>query len=236
MIKNQLFRENIMAILTKKIIAYMLSPSPDHVNEDLGYDAELVPDQDAEKFSNVYTEPVEFDTPTKPILFQGLLRTVHQTDYPLVRPKFPLISKRMLGVLCSVGSFPHQVIPVRIIDGAIGRRLGDNDNRHDAEGNLKPEYYTDDYVLVHLTTHLDAMDLERSEYEEYDAEINWVSFVDRFIFKDIGQEYPPIFRLINSPTHLFISEAAKEALEAAGMKSLWLTSYGDTDVENIFWE
>jgi hypothetical protein len=227
-----------MTIETQKIIAYGLMPlASNHINEDLGYDAQPLPEQGAEQFSNVYAEPSEVDIPSQPLLFQGLLRTVYLTDYPVTLGEtYPLMSKRMVEVLESVGSFPHQVIPVRILDGAIGRHLSDEDNRYDADDNLKPEYYTDDYVLLHLTSHLDAMDLERSEYERYNPETNLVRFVDQYIFKDIGQEYPPVFRLLHCPSDLFISEAAKEALQAAGMKSLWLTSYGDTEVENIFWE
>lgn len=222
--------------LSTKIIAYLLRPSPAHVDEDLGYDAEPVSGQDIERFANVNAEPVEFDISSQPILFQGLLKTVRQTNYPVTMGEtYPLVSKRMVEVLKSVGSFPHQAIPVRILDISIACHLNE-DSHYDVEDNLQPEHYTDDYVLLHLTTHLDAMDLERSEYDDYDAETNSIMFIDKFVFKDIGQELPPIFRLTNSPVDLFISEAAKEALEAAGMKSLWLTSYGDTEVENIFWE
>jgi hypothetical protein len=223
-----------MATSTKKIIAYNLLPLSDHINTDLGYDAKHFPEQNAERFSNVEAEPVEVAIPTQPILFQGLLSTVRQTDYPVTRGvTFPLMSKRMVEILESVGSFPHQVIPVRILDGAIGRRLSDKDNHYDAEGNLKPEHYTDDYVLLHLTKHLDAMDLDRSEYEDYDPVTNSIMFIDKFVFRDIGREFPPIFRLTHSPVDLFISEAAKQALEAAGIGNLWLTSYGDTEIENI---
>lgn len=227
-----------MTLSTKKLIAYALLPLvSNHVNQDLGYDVEPYPDQDAEQFSHVNSEPIDIDIPTQPILFQGFLRTVSQTDYPVtIGETFPIISKRMVEILESVGSFPHQVIPVRITEGAIGRRLSEKDSHYDTEGNLKPEYYTDDYVLLHLTSHLDAMDLERSEYGRFSPKTKLVSIVDKFVFKDIGREFPPIFRLKNCPARFFISEAAKEALKAAGMKSLWLTSYGDTEVENIFWE
>jgi hypothetical protein len=227
-----------MTLSTKNLIAYLFNPlSSNHVNKDLGYDAEPIPGQDAEQFSDANTNPVEVDIPTQPILFQGLLSAVYQTDYPVtIGETFPLLSKRIVEILESVGSFPHQVIPIRIIDGAIGQRLSDKDSHCNEDGNLKPEHYTDEYVLLHLTSHLDAMDLERSEYGRYNPKVNLVSLVDKFVFKDIGREFPPIFRLTNCPGRLFISEAAKEALEAAEMKSLWLTSYGDTEIENIFWE
>jgi hypothetical protein len=227
-----------MTVSTKKLIAYLLEPlASNHVNEDLGYDAELIHFDGCENISTrmcCYPESIEFPNP---VLFQGFLKTVRQTDYPITAgEELPLMSKRMVEILESVGSFPHNNLPARIMEGSIGRHLSDKDSHHDEQGNLKPEYFIDDYVLLQLTEHLDAMDLDRSEYDDYDAEMNWVSFVDKFVFKDIGREFPPIFRLVNLPTRLFISEAAKEALEAAGMKSLWLISYGDTEVENIFWE
>lgn len=226
-----------MTVSTKKLIAYGLMPlASNHVNKDLGYDAELVPFDGSDLLDYLIWETKEISIYPIPVQFQGLLGTVRQTDYPVTRPSLPLMSKRMVAVLESVGTFPHQTIVTRITDGAIGRCLNDKDSHYDENGSLKPEYYTDDYVLLKLTEHLDAMDLVRSEYESYDSEINIVSFVDKFVFKDIGREFPPIFCLTHRPGVLFISEAAKEALEAAGMKSLWLTSYGDTEVENIFWE
>jgi hypothetical protein len=227
-----------MTVSTKKIIAYGLMPlASNHINEDLGYDVELIPFDGSENISTAmcrYPEPIEFPNP---VLFQGLLSTVRQTDYPITAgEEFPLFSKRMVEVLESVGPFPHNVLPTRIIDGVVRPSLSNGDERYDSEGNLRPEYYTDNYVLLQITEYLDAMDLERSEYEEYDEELNLVVFVDKFVFKDIGREYPPIFRLTHSPVDLFISEAAKQALEAAGMRSLWLTSHGDTEFENIYWE
>jgi hypothetical protein len=207
-----------------------------HVNEDLGYDAALVPFDGSDLFDYVMFETDEIFGYPVPVEFQGLLKTVRQTDYPVTRPSLPLMSKRMVEVLESVGSFPHNILPTRITDGVIGRSLSNKDAHYNEQGNLKPEFYTDDYVLIQLTEHLDVMDLERSEYESYDSELNLVKFVDKFVFKDIGRDFPPIFCLIHRPGILFLSEAAKEALETAGMKSLWLTSYGDTEVENIFWE
>lgn len=83
-----------MTLSTKKIVAYLLSPSPDHVNEDIGYDAELIPFEGSENISTCmcrYPESVEFPNP---VLFQGLLKTVRQTDFPLTaRERYPLMSK-----------------------------------------------------------------------------------------------------------------------------------------------
>jgi hypothetical protein len=124
----------------------------------------------------------------------------------------------------SVGNFPHRVLPARIIEGRIGRSLAE-DQRYDEQGNLKPEFYTDDYVLLQLIEHLDTLDLERSVYGTYHADIDRVSGLDKPVFTDTDQEYPAIFRIKQSPVNLYITEKAKEALEIAGIQNLRLFNY-----------
>ncbi len=131
----------------------------------------------------------------------------------------------MLEVLESVGSFPHRVLPTRIFEGDIGRSLAEGDRRFDEQGNFKPEFYTDDYVLLQMTEHLDAMDLERSVYKRYDPETSSVSGLRKPIFKDIGQDYPPIFRCIHSPVSLYVSDQARQALEVSRVKGLRLFNH-----------
>jgi hypothetical protein len=211
----------------RRIKAYCLMPEAETVNSDLGFHAQVVPFEGCEEISTCMrgpTEAVEFPTPVE---FQGLLSTVRQTDFPVIEEGWPVMSKRMLEVLESVGSFPHRVLPVRILDGDIGRSLAEGDRRFDEQGNFKPEFYIDDYVLLQLTEHLDAMDLERSVYDHLNPKTNRVLGVRKFAFKDIGREYPPIFRPTHSPVDLFISDAAKKALEAAEIRGLWLIDYGE---------
>ena len=131
----------------------------------------------------------------------------------------------MIEVLESVGSFPHRVLSTRIFDGDIGRSLAEGNRRFDEQGNFKPEFYSDDYVLLQITEHLDTMDLDRSVYDYYDPEVNMLAGIDKLVLKDIGQEYPPIFRLAQCPADLFITDAAKQALEAAGIRGYWLIDY-----------
>jgi hypothetical protein len=205
--------------------AYELMHETETMNQDLGSHAQLVPFEGYEQVSIAMCETSETVDFPNPIQFHGLLSTVRQTDFPVVEEGWPLMSKRMVEVLESVGSFPHRVLPTRILEGSIGRSLAEGDRRFDEQGNFKPEFYTDDYVLLQLTEHLDAMDLERSVYRRYDPEIKSVSGLRKPVFKDIGREYPPIFRSVHSPVGFFISDAAKQALEAAGIRGYWLIDY-----------
>jgi hypothetical protein len=215
-----------MTISTERWVkTYRLMHDTETMNSDLGSHAQVVPFEGYEEIStdmSDLSEPVEFPNPVE---FHGLLSTVRQTDFPVVEEGWPLMSKRMVEVLESVGSFPHRVLPTRIFDGDIGRSLAEGNRRFDEQGNFKPEFYTDDYVLLQITEYLDAMDLERSVYRRYEPELNMVSGLRKPVFKDIGREYPPIFRSVHSPVGFFISEAAKQALEAAGIRGYWLIDY-----------
>jgi hypothetical protein len=209
----------------RTVKAYRLMPESETVNSDLGFHAQVVPFEGYEQISIAMCEPSETVEFPNPVEFQGLLSTVKQTDFPVIQEGWPVMSKRMVEVLESVGSFPHRILPARILDGRIGRSLAEGDRRFDEQGNFKPEFYTDDYVLLQLTEHLDAMDLERSVYRRYDPEINSISGLRKPVFKDIGREYPPIFRPVHSPVGFFISDSAKLALEAAEIQGLWLIDY-----------
>jgi hypothetical protein len=215
-----------MTISTERgVKAYRLMHDTATMNSDLGSHAQVVPFEGYVQVSismSDPSEPVEFPNPVE---FYGLLSTIRQTDFPVVEEGWPLMSKRMVEVLESVGSFPHRVLPTRILKGDIGRSPAEGDRRFDEQGNFNPEFYSDDYVLLQLTEHLDAMDLERSVYRRYDPEINSVSGLRKPFFKDIGRDYPPIFRLSHCEVFLFISDVAKQALEAAGIQGYWLIDY-----------
>ncbi len=208
-----------------KVEVYRLTPEAESVNPDLGFHAQIVPFEGIEQISVAMSDPSEPVELPNPVEFQGLLSTVRQTDFPVIEEGWPVMSKRMVEVLESVGSFPHRVISVRILDGDIGRSLAEGDRRFDEQGNFKPEFYTDDYVLLQLTDHLDAMDLERSVYSRYHPKANMVSGLRKPVFKDIGREYPPIFRPLHSPTDLFITKKAKQALEESGIQGFRLVDY-----------
>jgi hypothetical protein len=215
-----------MTISTERSVkAYCLMHNTETMNSDLGYHAQVVPFEGYEQVSIAMNKPSETVNFPNPVEFQGLLSTVRQTDFPVIQERWPVMSKRMVEVLESVGSFPHRIRPARILDGRIGRSLAEGDRRFDEQGNFKPEFYTDDYILLQITEHLDAIDLERSVYRRYEPDVNMLSGVRKFVFKDIGREYPPIFRPTHCPARLFISDSAKQALEEASIKGLRLFDY-----------
>lgn len=213
--------------LDRGVRAYQLMRDSSSKNEDLGFHAEVVPFEGMEQVCTSMSdpsEPIEFPNPVELV---GLLSTLRLTDYPMIDQGWPLMSKRMVEVLKSVAPLPHYVLPTRIVEGRVGSTLTEGHSRFNEQGNLKPEFYTDDYVLLQITEFFDVLDLERSVYRRYNSDINTVSGLNDAFFKDIGQEYPPIFRIPHSPVDLYITEAAKQALEDACIKGCWIIPTND---------
>ena len=92
--------------------AYRLFWNSDH----LGYGAEdavLVPVPRWESTVSWMTkEPREAPNP---VLFEANFKVTQHSDYPCNDVNWPLMSPRMLEVLCQVGDFPHRRIPVRLV-------------------------------------------------------------------------------------------------------------------------
>lgn len=212
---------------TNQLTVFRLMPDATNVNSDLGTDAQAISFEGIDEVPMCMCRfPIPVDLPS-PVEFFGLLSRLSQTDMPVNDQSWPLISKRMLDVLTSVASFPHHAIPTHIIEGSIGHHLRNDPRYNIHDGKLKPEFYTNEFVLLQLTQNINALDLEKSEYEEYYPEINAVEGVERFVFKEPKGGFPPIFRLDVAPVHVYLSHEAKNALEEAGVKGLWLTEIGE---------
>jgi hypothetical protein len=137
-------------------------------------------------------------------------------DYPyLPNVKFwPIMSRRMLDVLLSVGSFSHQVIPV--IFTHIHGLVPSGEERHD-------------FIILQLLEHFDGLDRDRTEYRstfyESNPESERIDFTGEMVLKEPPNGFPPIFRVKEDGVSLYVSAAAKEALEKAGIQGLDFSSW-----------
>lgn len=181
------------------------------VRQDLG---DLDCDADLVKFDG--SDAISFSL-TKPLLlpdviyFEAAFHVIAHKDYIINNVHWPIVSKKMLKVLISVGDFPHRAVPIVMLDDSV-----DPKERFDAQGKPKPGVANEDYVALHLLTHLDVFDWEESIYQE-----NWISDklvedIEKLVIKEPAEGLPPIFRIAPCFQDLFISHAAKEALEEAG--------------------
>jgi hypothetical protein len=168
----------------------------------------------------------------EPIDFVGFLdRLPHQTDFLSTDGFEPIISKRMLYVLRSVGEFPHKAISTRIYDYSFQDQGDDSYGRHDYEGPaIAPGgEFNEDYVGLQLLEHVDGIDYDQSDFR-FRLNPNMPPYVINLVLKEPVGGFPPIFRLdrVGERGSLFVSSIAKEALEEAGIKGLRFTEYEGT--------
>jgi hypothetical protein len=213
------------------VVAYELRPSLDFLNllaedpldraygEAERYNALIYRPTQAEEVGSGLIELAEPYEVPEPVDWVGFLdKRLHQTDYLYNDLSWPLISKRMLYVLRSVGDFPHKIITTRIYD--FGFQNQGRDRFLDHQIPLKGEF-NEDYVGLQLLEYIDGIDYEQSEFRPR-LKPNRLPQITNLVLKVPVNGFPPIFRLnrADQRSTLFVSSTAKEALEEAGIKGL----------------
>jgi hypothetical protein len=241
--------------MSYSIVAYSLWQSLDHL-DSLPEDPMDRKYGEAENYDAIIYKPTrQRDLPwsgvvgtipypgTEPVNFVGFLdRLPHQTDFLRDDDSWCLMSKRMLYVLRSIGDFPHKVISTRIYDYSFQDQGNDSFGRHDYEGPIIAPggEFNEDYVGLQLLDHVDGIDYEHSEFDLNPDPENLLPNlvlppdIINLVLKEPVDGFPPIFRLAkHRTTYLFVSPAAKKALEAAGIRGLGFTEYEGTRSEEM---
>ncbi len=139
--------------------------------------------------------------------FIGEIGKTDAIDYPYIENAdfWPIMSKKMVEVLLSVGDFPHQILPITICDYS-----------------GKPINY--DYVILNLLSVSDFMDFDKSLYTLEPTIVDpnklMVRDIQKLVLKEPESGFPPIFRVKWSRVSLYVSAEARAALEAADIKGL----------------
>ena len=198
--------------------AYKLSKDLDRVEEIDGWEAQgsadvLVIGELAKRdgFERLFYKPEPIDSINE-IRMEGAHIQIEGLDYIVTNPDLPVMSKRMLSVLESVGYFPHQTISVTIEDTVL---VTGTDGKLQPSGKINT-----DYVAVQLLEQLDIFDRKKSIYEPSFINPNDVGDIDKLVLKVPPQGLPPIFRIKDNRTYLYVSPEAKAALEEAGITGI----------------
>jgi hypothetical protein len=172
----------------------------------------------------------------EPIDFVGFLdERLHLTDFLYTDDSGlqPIISKRMLYVLRSVGEFPHKTISTRIYDYGF-----QNQGENDYEGCTIPPAgeFNEDYVALQLLDHVDGIDYEQTEFRPSTNPALLPQYISNLVLKEPIGGFPPIFRLKSEggeEVYLFVSPTAKEAIEDADIKGLMFFECEGTRTQEV---
>ncbi|MEZ4221832.1 MAG: hypothetical protein R3B13_12945 [Polyangiaceae bacterium] len=123
--------------------------------------------------------------------------------------QWPVFSRRVMAVLEGLGAFPHRTVSVTVEDEAGGSALRDH------------------FVAVHLSTHDVHFDREHAIFETNEDDPDEIEEVTRWRFEVPPSGLPPLFRVAEHDVNVFVSKAAKEALEPLGLDGLELIALDD---------
>lgn len=141
-----------------------------------------------------------------PVVYRVRSRKVHSTtDYPSTFGLEAVFTRRMLDALLSVKPFGYRLYPVEL---RIGRSV------------IQPPSEALTYWLVQLTEHFHGFDPERSDWEPHER-LPW--YIDQLYRLELNvppEGLPPIFRLPQQPTTLFVSADGRDALLDAGIRGV----------------
>ena len=187
-----------------------------HKNYILNWDSSHFVDLDADawlvKFSGYENIQLallkEYNLPEK-IEFDAIFDVIQRSDFPINDVGWSIMSQKMLDILLSIGSFPHRVIPLVMVDCEVIGRGGKRSEKEDHR-----------FVAVQLLEHLDIFDWEKSIYKPHPRLPNRVYSIDTLVLKKPQDNCRPLFRLSAYPSKLFVSGKARMALEQAGIRGV----------------
>lgn len=159
------------------------------------------------------------------LIFIGFDDLFDYTDYLYLREieYWPIMSKRMLNVLLSVGYFPHQVIPIifKRVNSLVSTQY---------EGQSISAANNHDFVILQILEYSDLFDRDKSDYtieqsKNLIGEPVELTHVSKVVLKEPLDGFPPVFRVKEKEVRLYVSAEAKEALEKAGIQGLSFSSW-----------
>ena len=150
-----------------------------------------------------------------PVIFDVIGDIFEIIDYPSLDIDWPIMSKRMLDTLLSVGDFRHKTYPLLMVDceQVYNEELGRDTNSGIVYEN---------FFAVHVLEDLDIFDWENSIYERDPEAPHILESIEKLILKEPPGGFPPLFRVITShlKARLYVSAEARTALETEGIRGI----------------
>lgn len=145
------------------------------------------------------------------------MQLVQKYDYPYTNIDIPIMNQKMLEVLLSVAPFEYRTVPVEMVDD-LYQEVGEKD------GVYKPgALRMNNFVAILLPLQKNFLDMEKSTFRNH-VNIFGVEEkrLSRPIFKEPKEGFPPIFRIEEKDSRIYISPDAKEALEKHNIQGYFL--------------
>lgn len=174
---------------------------------DMERDAFHVKFENSDKSSIMFLNPRYQNKLPKRVLLRANFEVIPNIDYPLTDLNVPIFSNKMISVIERVGAFEKILTPVIMVDDTyLGEVLNES-------GQIKPEVLTNsEYKAITIINREDCFDYDNSEFDPSELNPNIPGYIKTTVLKN-SIHLPPIFRIKESPSKLFLTEITKNALE-----------------------
>lgn len=177
---------------------------------DSGRDAFHLPFEKDKEFAADMISTREILVPDV-IYLQANYKIISALDFPLTSLSSPIMSDRMLNLINSIQHVNQRHIPVKMIDDTFMGKLFDD------EGQLLSYVPVNEgFKALQIMEYTDAFDYENSVYE--DDFILPVGFIHKLVLKTPQNGFPPIFRIKQCASKIFISQQAYTLLHKNEVK------------------
>lgn len=148
------------------------------------------------------------------IFFGADYDIINNIDYFRSDLSIQIMSKKMLTILKSIGDFKYRFLQLVMFNNK------ELEAYHIEEGILLEQLKerNENFIGLQLMEYTDAFDYENSVFELDDLFEDEVGYIEKLVIKKPISSFPPIFKIKEATSQIFITEQAKIALEAAGIK------------------
>lgn len=175
--------------------------------QDSERDAYHIPFENSNKSSTMFLNKKHIERLPKQIYFESNLNTITKTDFPLNDLNIPIMSDRLIEVIKSIGDINLKEVPVVMLDRTF------LENKFHSSGSLKDVVkYFDNYKAIMLLDRIECFDYQNSIYEPGELNPNIPGYIKKIVLNISDINIPPIFRLKESPSKIFITEKTKELI------------------------
>jgi hypothetical protein len=160
----------------------------DHLIDGADVDAWLRDFPNAPEESTFWRIKDDLNLPER-VEFDAIGEVFETIDYPYTDVRWPIMSKRMLETLLSVGDFNHRAYPLVMVDCEVIDYAEDS-------SPIKSSIEYHNFFVVQILEDLDIFDWDNSVYTRDSEAPQVLDSVQKLALKEPAGGFPPLFRVI----------------------------------------
>jgi hypothetical protein len=180
---------------------------------DMDFDATSEPFENKDTIGYDMMNIIPFDMPNKIYLRANFNVVPNNTDYPITDLTFPIFSKNVLDLLNRIQKIEIASFPTIMIDDKFSDDYLDQNRDVHSELNLDASFFAIQFLELS-----NVFDYTNSLFKPMRSNPELPGIIKKLVLKEPENGFPPLFKIEESLSSIFVSQEAKEALELHSIK------------------